>query len=222
MGYTVVDTTTVIATHLSNELLSHSHELLGREEVQQLLDNLAKTNPKLVEGLVPDTLPLGVVHKVLRNLLEEKIPLKDMRTIAESLASEASMSQDPVVLTGLLRIALGRLIIQSINGIEKELPVITLDQTLEQLLQDSMHPEGNGGLGVEPGLAEKIHLSLAEAAQKQELANQPAVLLVSSALRPMMSRFVKYSIPVLHVLSYEEMPDNKQIKIVASVGRNEP
>ncbi len=221
MGYTVVDATTVIATHLSHELQTHAHELLGREEVQQLLDNLAKTSPKLVEGLVPDTLSLGVVHKVMRNLLEEKIPLKDMRTIAECLATEASQSQDPGVLTAKLRVALGRMIVQNINGIEREMPVITLDQGLERLLQESMQPGASAGLGIEPGLAERIHQSLAQAAQNQELANQPAVLLVSSALRPVMARFVKHSIPALHVLSYEEIPDSKQIKIVACIGRNE-
>ncbi len=220
MGYTVVDATTVIATHLNHLLQTHAHELLGREEVQQLLDNLAKSNPKLVEGLVPDTLPLGVVHKVLRNLLEEKIPLRDMRTIAENLAAEATASQDPGVLTSALRVAMGRMIIQNINGLRPDLPVITLDHSLERLLQDSMQAEG-GGIGIEPGLAERIHQSLMESAQRQEAAAQPAVLLVSAMLRPMLARFVKHSIANLHVLSYDEIPDNKQIKIVASIGRNE-
>ncbi|MFQ5488661.1 MAG: FHIPEP family type III secretion protein, partial [Gammaproteobacteria bacterium] len=220
MGYTVVDATTVIATHLNHLLQTHAHELLGREEVQQLLDNLAKSSPRLVEGLVPDTLPLGVVHKVLRNLLEEKIPLRDMRTIAENLAAEATVSQDPGVLTSALRVAMGRLIIQNINGLRPDLPVITLDHSLERLLQDSMQAEG-GGVGIEPGLAERIHQSLMESAQRQEAAGQPAVLLVSAMLRPMLARFVKHSIANLHVLSYDEIPDNKQIKIVASIGRNE-
>ena len=218
MGYTVVDTTTVIATHLSHILQNSAHELLGREEVQQLLDNLAKSNPKLVEGLVPDLLPLGVIHKVLRNLLEEKIALRDMRTIAENLATEAPMSQDPGVLTAMLRVALGRQIIQNINGLEKELPVITLDPALEQLLQDSVRGEG-GGFGVEPGLAEKIHQSLIEEVQQRELAGQPAVLLISAPVRPVLARFVKHSLPQLHVLSYDEIPDNKQIRIVASIGQ---
>ncbi len=222
MGYTVVDATTVIATHLNHLLQTHAHELLGREEVQQLLDNLAKSHPGLVEGLVPDTLPLGVVHKVLRNLLEEKIPLRDMRTIAECLAAEAPASQDPDVLTRALRVALGRLIIQNINGLRPDLPVITLDPALEQLLHESMQTEGRGGAGLEPGLAERIHRSLMEAAQRQEAAGQPAVLLVSALLRPMLARFVKQSIPNLHVLSYDEIPDNKQIKIVASIGHSEP
>ncbi len=219
MGYTVVDATTVIATHLNHLLQTHAHELLGREEVQQLLDNLAKNNPRLVEGLVPDTLPLGVVHKVLRNLLEEKIPLRDMRTIAESLAAEATVSQDPGALTSALRIAMGRQIIQNINGLRPDLPVITLDHSLERLLQESL--QGDGGGGIEPGLAERIHQSLLESAQRQEATGQPAVLLVSAMLRPMLARFVKHSIPNLHVLSYDEIPDNKQIKIVASIGRNE-
>ena len=218
MGYTVVDTTTVIATHLSHILQNSAHELLGREEVQQLLDNLAKSNPRLVEGLVPDLLPLGVIHKVLRNLLEEKIALRDVRTIAENLAAEAPVSQDPGVLTAALRVALGRQIIQNINGLESELPVITLDPTLEQLLQESVRGEG-GGFGVEPGLADRIHQSLTAAVQQQELAGQPAVLLTSAPLRSVLARFVKHTLAQLHVLSYDEIPDNKQIRIVASVGQ---
>ena len=219
MGYTVVDATTVIATHLSHVLQTHAHELLGREEVQQLLDNLARHHPKLVEGLVPDTLPLGVVHKVLRNLLEEKIPLRDMRTIAECLAAEAATSQDPGALTSALRVALGRMIVQNINGLRPDLPVITLDPALERLLQDSLQGEAQGV--VEPGLAERIHHALAETVRRQEAAGEPAVLLVPAALRPWLARFARSNLPSLHVLSYDEIPDGKQLKIVASIGRNE-
>ncbi|HHH36377.1 MAG TPA: flagellar biosynthesis protein FlhA [Gammaproteobacteria bacterium] len=217
MGYTVVDATTVIATHLNHLLQTHAHELLGREEVQQLLDNLARHNPRLVDGLVPDTLPLGVVHKVLRNLLEEKVPLRDMRTIVENLAAEAAASQDPDVLTGALRVALGRMIVQNINGLRPDLAVITLDHSLEQLLQESMRSQG----GIEPGLAERILHSLQDAAQRQEATGQPAVLLVPGTLRPALARFTRHSIPGLHVLSYDEVPDNRRVKIVASIGGNE-
>lgn len=218
LGYTVVDPSTVVATHLSHIINSHGYELLGREEVQQLLDNVAKVAPKLVEGLVPDILPLGVVVKVLQNLLEEGIPIRDMRRIVETLADEGTRSQDPAILTSQVRIALGRSIVQQINGIANELPVITLDPSLEQLLQDSVKSAGSGGLGLEPGLAENMFSSLGEAAQRQEVNGQPAILLVSALIRPVLARLIKGAIPALKVLSYNEIPDDKQIKIVATVG----
>lgn len=218
MGYTVVDPSTVVATHLSHIIGTHGHELLGREEVQQILDNLGKAMPKLVEGIVPDILPLGTVVKVLQSLLEEGIPIRDMRRIVETLADEGVRNQDPGVLTGAVRISLGRSIVQQINGIGGELPVITLDPSLEQLLQDSIRNAGSGGLGLEPGLAENMFASLGEASQRQEMNAQPAVLLVSAIIRPILARLIKGSIPALKVLSYNEIPDDKQIKIVATVG----
>jgi len=218
LGYTVVDPSTVVATHLSHVISSHAYELLGREEVQQLLDNVAKVAPKLVEGLVPDILPLGAVVKVLQNLLEEGIPIRDMRRIVETLADDGARSQDPAILTSQVRIALGRSIVQQINGIANELVVITLDPSLEQLLQESVKSAGSGGLGLEPGLAENMFSALGEAAQRQEVNGQPAVLLVSALVRPVLARLIKGSIPALKVLSYNEIPDDKQIKIVASVG----
>ena len=219
VGYTVVDANTVIATHLSQLLQTHANELLGHEEVQTLLDKLAKTAPKLVEHLVPDTLTLGVVVKVLQSLLEEGIPVRDIRTIAETLAEHGSRSQDPDVLTAAVRTALGRLIVQQINGMAAELPVITLDPNLEQLLQQSVQAADGSAAGVEPGLAERLHSALSETAQKQEIAGQPAVLLVSGLIRTMLARFVRHTIPSLHVLSYNEIPSDKQIKIVATVGQ---
>ncbi len=215
MGYTVVDASTVVATHISQLLQSQACDLLGREEVQHLLDGLSTSAPKLVEGLVPDVMPLGVIQKVLRNLLEENIPIRDMRTVVETLAVEGTRSQDPDALTAAVRVSLGRMIVQNINGLSSELPVISLDPSLEQLLQESMQSGG----GLEPGLAERIHQSLLESAQRQEMAGQPAVLVVSAPLRPMLARFVRNAIPNMHVLSYNEMPDNRQIKIIANIGR---
>ena len=217
MGYTVVDASTVVATHISQLLQSHACDLLGREEVQHLLDGLASTAPKLVEGLVPDVMPLGTIQKVLRNLLEENIPIRDMRTIVETLAVEGARSQDPDALSAAVRVGLGRMIVQNINGLAPELSVISLDPSLEQLLQESMQSGG----GLEPGLAERIHQSLLESAQRQEMAGQPAVLVVSAPLRPMLARFVKNTISNLHVLSYNEMPDNRKIKIIANIGKPE-
>jgi flagellar biosynthesis protein FlhA len=218
MGYTVVDTSTVIATHLSQLLQTHAHELLGHEEVQKLLDVLAGSAPKLVENLVPKALSLGVILKVLQNLLEEQIPIRDMRTIAETLAEHAARSQDPGMLTAAVRCALGRSIVQHINGMAPELPVITVDPTLEQILQQSLE----GGAGIEPGLAEQLHQALANNTQQQEAASQPAVLLVSPTLRQWLARLVRHSIPGLHVLSYNEVPDNKQIRVVGTVGQQLP
>ncbi|HKK13118.1 MAG TPA: flagellar biosynthesis protein FlhA [Gammaproteobacteria bacterium] len=218
MGYTVVDASTVVATHLSQVLQQHAHELLGHEEVQQLLDVLAKSAPKLVEDLVPKTLPLGVVLKVCQNLLEEHIPVRDMRTIAETLAEHAPHSQDPAILTAAVRAALGRSIVQHINGMAPELPVIALDPTLEQILHQSLQGAMDGNAGFEPGLADRMHRALADSAQRQEMAGQPAVLLVSPGIRAWLARLVRHSIPSLNVLSYNEVPDNKQIKVVSTVG----
>ncbi|OYV77326.1 MAG: flagellar biosynthesis protein FlhA [Chromatiales bacterium 21-64-14] len=218
MGYTVVDASTVVATHLSQMIQDHAHELLGHEEVQQLLELLAKAQPKLVENLVPKTLSLGVVLKVLQNLLAERIPIRDMRTIAETLAAHAAQSQDPGMLTTAVRAALGRQIVQHINGMNSELPVITLDPALEQILHQSLQASGDGG-GVEPGLAERLHGSLAQAAQRQEVGGQPAVLLVPPQLRPWLARWVRHTIPGLNVLAYNEIPDTKQIRVLATVGQ---
>ena len=218
LGYTVVDASTVVATHLSQLLQTHAHELIGHEEVQQLLDVLARTTPKLVEDLVPNVVPVGVVLRVLQNLLEERIPVRDMRTIAETLAEHGLKSQDPGALTAAVRVSLGRSIIQHINGIGAEVQVITLDPSLEQILLQSIQATAEGGAGIEPGLAERMHRSLAESAQRQEAAGQAAVLLVAPPVRPWLARLVRHSIPNLNVLAYNEIPDNKQIKVVANIG----
>ena len=217
LGYTVVDPNTVIATHLSQLLQTHANELLGHEEVQHLLDKLAEVAPKLVENLVPDTLNLGIIVKVLQSLLAEGIPVRDIRTIAETLAEHANRSQDPDDLTSAVRTSLGRMIVQQINGMAAELSVITLDPKLEQLLQQAVQADGVGG--VEPGLAERLFGALQDSVQKQEAMGQPAVLLVSGLIRTMLARFVRHTIPNLHVLSYNEIPSDKQIRIVATVGQ---
>ena len=218
MGYTVVDASTVIATHISQILQTHAHELLGREEVQQLLETLGKSTPKLVEGLVPELLSLGTILQVLQNLLREHIPIRDIRTIVETLAANATRTQDPAVLTTQVRVALGRSIVQHINGLAQEMEVITLDPTLERILQDSLQMAEPGSAGIEPGLAERIHQAIIDAVQRQEMAGKPAVLLVAPMLRPVLSQFMRHSVPDLNVLAFNEIPDNKQIKIVASIG----
>ncbi|MEH6713050.1 flagellar biosynthesis protein FlhA [Paraglaciecola polaris] len=219
LGYTVVDSATVVATHLSQLLTNNAYQLLGHEEVQQLLDILAKQSPKLVEGLVPDILSLSTVVKVLQTLLYEGVPIRDLRTIVQTLCEYGPKSQDPDVLVSALRISLKRLIIQEINGGQAELPVITLAPELEQMLHQSLQAGGGDGAGIEPGLAERLQKSLNDASQQQELAGEPAVLLTSGMLRPVLSRFLKHAVQGLHVLSYQEIPDDKQIKIVSAVGQ---
>ncbi|MEZ8036967.1 flagellar biosynthesis protein FlhA [Vibrio crassostreae] len=218
LGYTVVDSSTVLATHLSQLLTNNASQLIGHEEVQNLLEMLSRSTPKLVEGFVPDQLQLGVVVKVLQNLLNEAIPIRDIRTIVQTLSEYSSKSQEPDILTAAVRISLKRLIVQEINGIEPELPVITLIPELEQILHQTMQASGGESAGIEPGLAERLQTSLSHATQEQELKGEPAVLLTSGVLRSTLAKFVKNTIPSLRVLSYQEIPDEKQIRIVQAVG----
>ncbi|ELY5142192.1 TPA: flagellar biosynthesis protein FlhA [Vibrio vulnificus] len=218
LGYTVVDSSTVLATHMSQLLTNNASQLLGHEEVQNLLEMLGRSAPKLVENFVPDQLSLGSVVKVLQNLLNEAIPIRDIRTIVQTLAEYSSKSQEPDILTAAVRISLKRLIVQEINGIEPELPVITLIPELEQILHQTMQASGGESAGIEPGLAERLQSSLMMATQEQELKGEPAVLLTSGVLRSTLAKFVKNTIPNLRVLSYQEIPDEKQIRIVQAVG----
>src|ERR1700681_2136049 len=221
LGYTVVDASSVIATHLSHLLQSHAHELLGHEEVQQLLNRLGKTAPKLVEDLVPKLLPMSVVVKVLQQLLQERVPIRNLRTMCEALAEFAPKTQDPQALVAAVRVALGRSIVQSIGGLREELPVITLDPGLEQVLQDSMASAGgsDGAPGFEPGLADRLQRALADSTRRQEAAGEPAVLLVAPKIRPWIARLVRHSTPSLAVLAYNEIPENRRIRVIAAVGR---
>ncbi|AIW13501.1 flagellar biosynthesis protein FlhA [Vibrio tubiashii] len=218
LGYTVVDSSTVLATHLSQLLTNNASQLIGHEEVQNLLEMLGRSTPKLVESFVPDQLQLGVVVKVLQNLLNEAVPIRDIRTIVQTLSEYSSKSQEPDILTAAVRISLKRLIVQEINGIEPELPVITLIPELEQILHQTMQASGGESAGIEPGLAERLQSSLSQATQEQELKGEPAVLLTSGVLRSTLAKFVKNTIPSLRVLSYQEVPDEKQIRIVQAVG----
>jgi flagellar biosynthesis protein FlhA len=217
-GYTVVDASSVIATHLSHLLQSHAHELLGHEEVQQLLNRLGKTAPKLIEDLVPKLLPMSVVVKVLQYLLLERVPIRNLRTICETLAELAPKTQDPVALVAAVRVALGRTIVQNIGGLRQELPVITLDPALEQVLQDSM-TGADASPGFEPGLADRIQTALGDSARRQDAAGEPAVLLVAPKIRPWIARLMRHSTPSLAVLAYNEIPENRRIRVIAAVGR---
>jgi flagellar biosynthesis protein FlhA len=222
MGYTVVDVSTVVATHLSELLQSHAHELLGHDEVQQLLDNLALSAPKLVEDLVPKLLPLTVVLRVLQNLLQEGVPIRDMRSIAETLAEQATKSQDAGTLTAAVRVALSRSIVQQVVGPVGEIPVIVLDPGLERLLQQTLANAGEDGAGIEPGMLEQLQRAMQGMARQQEISGLESVLLVAASIRPWMARFARHSVPGMRVLSYNEVPDNRQIKVISTIGRNSP
>ncbi|MEN8177562.1 MAG: flagellar biosynthesis protein FlhA [Pseudomonadota bacterium] len=222
LGYTVVDASTVLATHLSEILHGHAHEFLGHEETQQLFDSLARNAPKLVEDLLPKTLSLSIVTKILQNLLEEHVPIRDIRTIAETLAEQAPRSQDPVTLTAAVRIALSRGIVQQLIGSYEEIPVAVLDPGLEQILLQTLQTSEEGHAGFEPGLAERLQQALAETRAVMEQEGQESVLLVAAPIRPWMARFAKHAAPGMHVLSYNEIPDNRQIRVISTIGNSNP
>ena len=221
LGYTVVDSSTVVATHVSQLIQDYAFELLGHDETQQLLDKLKETSPKLVEELVPEKLSLAVIVKVLQNLLMEKVSIRDMRTIFETLTEKSTMTKDANELTISVRASLGRSIIKDIVGTDDELKVITLDPSLEQLLLQAAQGAPEGQLAIEPGLAERLHTTLKEETQKLEMAGSSAVLLVAPQIRAQLARLFRFSLPTLFILAYSEVPENRQISVVASVGQGE-
>jgi flagellar biosynthesis protein FlhA len=218
MGFTVVDCSTVIATHLSQLIKNNAQELLGQDGVQQLLDKLSRTSPKLVENLVPKPLGLGVVTKVMQNLLEEGLPIRDVKTIAEALAEHGAKSQDPDALTSQVRIALGKTIFQTANGVGDEMAVMVFDSQLEQILQGAV--QGNAG-GLEPALVENVIGQIVVASGKIEAQGKNPVLLVASQVRLFLSRLLRGRIGNFYILAYEEIPASKNIKVVATIGNNQ-
>ncbi|MDM0085172.1 flagellar biosynthesis protein FlhA [Variovorax sp. J31P179] len=213
-GYTVVDACTVMATHLNHLIQTHAAELLGRQEVQQLLDQIAKTAPKLTEDLVPKLISLSTLHKVLQNLLGEEVPIRDMRTILDVLAEHAPTVKDATELTTLVRLALGRAITQQLFPGDAELQVIGLDGSLDSVLQQAM----TSSSGIEPGLADNLLRQAQAAIVRQEQMGLAPVLVVQHALRVLLSRFLRRSLPQLKVLSHAEIPDSRNIKITATIG----
>ncbi|QHE94565.1 flagellar biosynthesis protein FlhA [Pandoraea fibrosis] len=215
-GYTVVDAGTVVATHLNHLINAHSHELLGRQEVQQLIERIGKDAPKLIEDLVPKTVALTTLQKVLQNLLEERVPIRDMRTIIDTIAEHGARVQDPYDLTALVRLALGRAITQSVFPGSGDLEVVGLDANLERILTQAL--SAGGGTGLEPGLADTLLRETQAAVARQERQGLPPVLLVQHPLRSLLSRFLRRSLPQLKVLSYAEVPDTRNVKMTALIG----
>jgi flagellar biosynthesis protein FlhA len=222
LGYTVVDASTVVATHLNQLLLKQMHDLIGFEEVQNLLQSLSKQSPKLAEELVPNTISLNMLLTVLKNLLAEKVPIRDLRSIAVALAGVGDKSQDPGTYTAAARLALSRIIVQKVFGNAATLAVMALSPSMEQLLLKSLQQAQQMGnsddIVLEPGLAERLQVAIRDAAQKQELAGKPAVLLVAAPLRAVMAKFARYINGDIQVLAFTEIPDDKQVTIEASIG----
>ncbi len=219
LGYTVVDAATAIATHLNKVLRESASELLSRDETQQLLDKLATKFPKLVEDVVPAKLPLGVVTRVLQNLLEEGVSIRDMRSIMEALSDACSKTQDPNELTGLVRPRIGRMIVQALLENEDTLPVMTLDPALEQMLHNILqqHRGDLANVVLEPGLAEGLFRALRNSTKNVEESGNNAVLVVSPVLRPWLSRAARHRVEGLTVLSYAEIPDDQSVKVIETV-----
>jgi flagellar biosynthesis protein FlhA len=216
-GYTVVDASTVVATHISTLLQTHAADLLGRQELQQLIDHLSRDTPKFFEDVVPKLLPMSTLQRVLQNLLEEGVHIRDMRTIIEVLAANAPRTQDANELTALARIALGRAIVQQLAPGKSELQVLALDPALERLLMQTVLGGGEGSV-IEPELAESLMRSTQAAARQQEQLGLPPVLLVPAPLRVLLSRFLRRAITQLKVLAHAEVPDSRAIKVISVVG----
>lgn len=224
-GYTVVDVSTVVATHINQIMHKHAYELIGHDEVQQLLSLLKQYNPKLAEELVPNTVPLSVLLKVLQNLLIEGVPLRDMRTIAEAIMGVQPKTQDPMILTAAVRTSLSRLIIQTLADGVEEIPVLTLDPQLEKMLMQTVQQSQQSGIKneealiLEPQMAEQLQSSLRQSAEQQEAMGNTPILIVSAPIRPMLARFMRYGMVNMSVLSYQEVPDHKRITVVGVIGQ---
>ena len=218
LGYTVVDPSTAIATHLNSLLYGTAAELLGHDEVQQILDKTTERSPKLVENLVPSKLSLAVITRTLQNLLRDGVPIRDMRTILEVLNEEGGKTQDPDDLTALIRPKLGRMIVQSLIDISDEMPVMTLEPQLEQMLHNAVQQsQQSKTLTIDPELAEALFKSMRVEVQKIEDQGQPAILVVSPIIRPWLSNLIRPRIQDLTVLSYTEIPEDQSVNVVATI-----
>jgi len=219
-GYTVVDTSTVVTTHLNHLLRSHAAELLGREELQKLLDHLNKDVPKLTDDLIPKLLPLANVQKVLQYLLEEGVHIRDMRTIIDTLTEHAGRTQEITELMAQVRLALGRSITEQCFPSGAELQVMRLHPELEDILTQVVQSNPMADGGIEPGLADSLIRDTSSEIRRLESLGLPAVLVVSDGIRLLLARFLRRSLPQLRVLAHSEIPDSRKIKFVSIVGGN--
>ncbi|EQA1612996.1 flagellar biosynthesis protein FlhA [Enterobacter hormaechei] len=214
LGYTVVDPCSVVATHLNHLISTHTDELFGRQEAQQLLDQLTKQSPKLIEDLIPGVISLTTLHKVLQNLLSERVPIRDMRTIIDTLAEYATPQSDADELTARVRARLSRAITQQWFPGDDDIQIIGLDMSLEQLLVQATQ----SGSAIEPGIAENLMKQTEQALQHQEALGAPTVLLVNPALRLMLSRYLRRIFPQLAVLSSQEINTQRNVRMTYLIG----
>jgi flagellar biosynthesis protein FlhA len=214
-GYTVVDSSTVIATHLSQLLKNNAAKLIGQDDVQQLLERLKQSAPKLVENLVPNTMSLADVTRVVHSLLDEGVPIRDMRTIAETLSIHRGLENNPEELVAQVRVALGPSIFQSVAGAAQELPVMVLDPQLEQMMSSAV--QNNQGV-IEPNLLDTMVRGIGDAAGKMESEGASPVLLVSGIIRGFLSKLLRGRMSNFYILAYEEIPGDKNIRVVTTVG----
>lgn len=217
-GYTVVDASTVVATHLSHLLQTNAANLLGRTEIQALVDHFSKTTPKLLDDLVPKLISLATLQRVLQNLLDEGVNIRDLRTIIETLTEHAVRSQDPMELTAMTRIALGRAIVQQLAGVTEDLNVLVIEPDLERILQQAVTSSQGEVIGIEPGLSDNLVNDISRAAQRQESLGQSAVMLVPDKLRVPMARLCKRGVPRLRVLAHSEIPESRTIRVASLIG----
>jgi flagellar biosynthesis protein FlhA len=210
-GFTVVDCETVVATHLAHVMQVHAARLLSRTETQQLVEHITRTQPKLIEDVVPKQIPIPVFQKVLQHLLEEGVHIRDMRTIIESLSENAQIT-DPAELARRVRIALSPAIIQQIYGPVQELDVMAIDPSLERILVQALS-NPSGGLALDPAVADALSRSAQQVAQQQEEIGIPACLLVPDAVRVPIARLLRRVAPRLQVLAHSEIPDTHSIRI---------
>jgi flagellar biosynthesis protein FlhA len=217
-GYTVVENTTIIATHISEIIKKHGNELVGRQELQQLLDNLSATCPKVVDELVPSLLNLGTVLKVIKNLLRENVSIRDLRTIMEVLADYAGITKDPDVLTEFVRQALGRYIVDQLKSDDETLSIICFDREVEELIAESVHDSEQGSyLAIEPGIAQRIIGNMRKGVEKFNQTGAHPVLICSPSIRRHIKKFMERFLSNLVVLSHNEIPSNIKIQSLGAV-----
>lgn len=217
LGYTVVDASTALATHLNKILQENAKDLFGHDEAQQLLDQLGSVTPKLVESLVPQKISLGVLTAVLQNLLEEGVPIRNMKGIVEVLAQHADKVQDVEALTSAVRPSLGRMIVQSLTEIGNDMSVMTLEPNLEQLLHNILQQGAGQGESLEPNLAEQLLTNIYQSSEELVEQGVQPVLIVSPGIRPWLAKFVRHRVPGLVVLGFNEIPDEQGVKVVRTI-----